>query len=91
MLFRSGLLHGFGFAGALAETGLASGAVARSLVAFNLGVELGQGLCVALALTVASIAGRAGIDRARGRRAVATVIGVAGAYWLTRRGLALFG
>ena len=37
------------FAGALAETGLAPGAVARSLVAFNVGVELGQELQQAVA------------------------------------------
>lgn len=86
-----GLLHGFGFAGALAETGLPSGAVARSLVAFNLGVELGQLAFVALALAVARLAARAGFDRARGRRAVATAIGVAGAYWCAQRALALGG
>jgi hypothetical protein len=37
-----GLLHGMGFAGALAEVGLPQGSVALSLLFFNLGIELGQ-------------------------------------------------
>lgn len=80
-----GLLHGFGFAGALAEAGLTPGAVARSLVAFNAGVELGQVAFVALALLCARLAVRVGVDVAKGRRAVATAVGVAGAYWCFER------
>jgi hydrogenase/urease accessory protein HupE len=37
-----GLLHGFGFAGALAEAGLPAGHVPLALAAFNGGIELGQ-------------------------------------------------
>lgn len=40
--FVFGLVHGFGFAGALGELGLPSGTRLLSLVGFNLGVELGQ-------------------------------------------------
>ncbi len=40
--FGFGLIHGFGFAGALAELGLPRGAQALALFGFNLGVELGQ-------------------------------------------------
>ena len=40
--FGFGLVHGFGFANVLAELGLRHGALARALVAFNLGVEAGQ-------------------------------------------------
>ena len=40
--FGFGLLHGFGFAGALVEVGLPQGAVFWALAGFNLGVELGQ-------------------------------------------------
>jgi hypothetical protein len=47
--FAFGLLHGFGFASVLAEMGLPSGARLVSLVAFNLGVEIGQ-LAVVLAV-----------------------------------------
>lgn len=53
LAFVFGLVHGFGFAGALAELGLDEAALARSLVGFNLGVELGQLGIVAVALPLA--------------------------------------
>lgn len=40
--FAFGLLHGLGFAGALAEVGLPSNAIPLALLFFNIGVELGQ-------------------------------------------------
>jgi len=40
--FVFGLLHGLGFAGALAEIGVPSDRIALALVSFNLGVEAGQ-------------------------------------------------
>lgn len=40
--FIFGLLHGFGFAGALAEIGLPQQAITLALIFFNIGVELGQ-------------------------------------------------
>ena len=44
--FIFGLLHGFGFAGALAEVGLPQQAIPLALIFFNVGVELGQLLFV---------------------------------------------
>jgi HupE / UreJ protein len=46
--FLFGLVHGFGFAGALIELGLPSSALASSLLFFNLGVEAGQAIIVAV-------------------------------------------
>ncbi len=40
--FTFGLLHGFGFAGALSEIGLPQGKLPLALLFFNLGVEIGQ-------------------------------------------------
>ena len=40
--FSFGLLHGFGFAGALAEVGLPQNAIPIALLMFNVGVELGS-------------------------------------------------
>lgn len=45
--FVFGLLHGFGFAGALQETGLPAGAQGWALLLFNSGVEIGQLLFIA--------------------------------------------
>lgn len=57
--FGFGLVHGFGFAGALSELGLPPGARLASLVGFNLGVELGQVAVVALVLPVLLLVRRA--------------------------------
>ena len=46
--FVFGLVHGFGFAGALLELGLPPSGLIGSLVFFNLGVEAGQAMIVAL-------------------------------------------
>ena len=51
--FGFGLLHGFGFAGALRDLGLPSGSLALSLVGFNVGVEAGQLAIVAAFLPCA--------------------------------------
>lgn len=52
LVFCFGLLHGLGFAGVLRELGLPEGHFLASLVAFNVGVELGQLTVVALALVL---------------------------------------
>ncbi|WP_367648356.1 HupE/UreJ family protein [Ruegeria arenilitoris] len=52
--FSFGLLHGLGFAGALAEIGLPSQEIPAALLAFNIGVEAGQLAFIAvLALLIA--------------------------------------
>ncbi len=53
-----GLIHGLGFAGFLLETGLPEDAVALPLVAFNIGVELGQLALVAAVLVAVAVTGR---------------------------------
>lgn len=56
--FVFGLLHGCGFAGALASIGLPNHAVMTSLLSFNLGVELGQLIFVASLLLLYFLAVR---------------------------------
>jgi len=55
MAFFFGLIHGFGFASVLTELGLPTGALAVSLVGFNLGVELGQLAIVVVFLPLAFV------------------------------------
>lgn len=55
MAFAFGLLHGFGFAGALRELGLPQSDVPLALLSFNLGVEAGQLAFVAAVLIPASL------------------------------------
>jgi len=54
--FTFGLLHGFGFAGALAEVGLPEQAVPLALLFFNVGVELGQLTFVAVVFSTTMLA-----------------------------------
>ena len=54
--FTFGLLHGFGFAGALSEIGLPQGHIPLALLFFNLGVEAGQLLFIGGILAVMAIA-----------------------------------
>ena len=51
--FVFGLIHGFGFASVLADLGLPQGSLAVALVGFNVGVELGQIVIVAIFLPLA--------------------------------------
>jgi hydrogenase/urease accessory protein HupE len=53
--FAFGLLHGFGFAGALSEVGLPAGNIPVALLFFNVGVEIGQLLFVAVVLGLAAL------------------------------------
>lgn len=52
LAFGFGLVHGFGFAGALGEIGLPRADNAVALLGFNLGVEAGQLAIVAVALPI---------------------------------------
>ena len=61
VVFAFGLLHGLGFASVLAEFGLPEGAFIPALIGFNIGVELGQLLVVAVAFLLVREAIR--IDR----------------------------
>jgi hydrogenase/urease accessory protein HupE len=56
--FAFGLLHGFGFAGALSEVGLPEGQIPVSLLFFNLGVEVGQLLFIAVVLALVAVVRR---------------------------------
>src|SRR5690606_14779601 len=54
--FTFGLLHGFGFASALADVGLPQQAIPLALLFFNIGVELGQLVFVAAFFAVIAAA-----------------------------------
>lgn len=84
--FAFGLLHGFGFAGALRETGLPQTDVPLALLMFNVGVEAGQLLFVA-AIVLAIRAGTAFIRLpvVPLRLAVAYAIGTVSMVWFMTR------
>jgi hydrogenase/urease accessory protein HupE len=84
--FTFGLLHGFGFAGALTEVGLPEQAVPLALLFFNVGVELGQLTFVAATL-VAIALGKYLLRTRPGwiPTATAYAIGVIASYWTIER------
>jgi hydrogenase/urease accessory protein HupE len=84
--FLFGLLHGFGFAGALAEIGLPEGEVPMALLTFNLGVEVGQLAIVVVALATLVLLGRISKAlRAVLERSAAYAIGITASFWLIVR------
>jgi hydrogenase/urease accessory protein HupE len=91
--FAFGLLHGFGFAGALSEIGLPQASVPLALLLFNLGVEAGQ------LLFIAAVFAAMAVLRAATRRIALTppswawavppyAIGSLAAFWVIERAAA---
>lgn len=84
--FGIGLLHGLGFAGALADLGLPKGQELFALVLFNLGVEAGQFAIIAAALGVGYLGYRLAPKVTRPTATLATyAIGSIAAYWVIER------
>lgn len=88
--FAFGLLHGFGFAGALAEIGLPQGDIPLALLSFNVGVEAGQLLFVAVVLGLLWAAARTLSTTPTWLRQVpGYAIGSLAAFWFIERGASL--
>jgi hydrogenase/urease accessory protein HupE len=84
--FAFGLLHGFGFAGALKEIGLPQTDVPLALLTFNLGVEAGQLLFVAaVLLAVRAATALCAIPLTPVRMAASYLIGTMSMLWLVTR------
>jgi hydrogenase/urease accessory protein HupE len=84
--FTFGLLHGFGFAGALTEIGLPQQAIPLALLFFNVGVELGQILFIAGAIALYTILKPALTRLPRTfEYAPAYAIGIVAAFWTAER------
>lgn len=84
--FLFGLLHGFGFAGALREVGLPEGDVPLALLTFNLGVEAGQLLIIAACLAAIALLRRFARPALRPATLVSTyAIGTIASFWFIER------
>jgi hydrogenase/urease accessory protein HupE len=86
--FSFGLLHGLGFASALAEIGLPRGDVPLALFAFNVGVEVGQLAFIAVVLGLFALVKRirlvAPLER-YARPAAPYAIGILASFWFFER------
>ena len=96
--FAFGLLHGFGFAGALREIGIPEDAALLALLLFNLGVEAGQLAFITAALTCMYLWRRLVPARFNPAWLVTYagpvpvyVIGITAAYWFIERTIGVMG
>ncbi|MDE0348690.1 MAG: HupE/UreJ family protein [Gammaproteobacteria bacterium] len=81
-----GLLHGFGFAGALLDIGLPKTGVLWALFLFNVGVEIGQLIVVALALAIVVMVRRTQVKLPQWVvNAPLWAMGTVASYWLVAR------
>ncbi len=99
--FVFGLLHGFGFAGALREVGLPEKDVPLALLTFNVGVEVGQLMFIAAVMALLSLVTRL-LRRGRTgehgpwhtesmiRTPVAYLVGSMAAFWVVQRVVAFW-
>ncbi len=88
--FTFGLLHGFGFAGALAQIGLPQASIPMALLFFNIGVEVGQLLFIAAVFGAIALAHqitrRIDLPRPAWVRAVPPyAIGSIAVFWVIQR------
>jgi hydrogenase/urease accessory protein HupE len=88
--FPFGLIHGFGFAGALREIALPHAQVPLALFAFNLGVEAGQLGVLALLLPILHFARKNAWFREKGVKVLSGAVIVAGLTWFVVRVAAAF-
>lgn len=83
--FAFGLLHGFGFAGALQDLGLPQNDIPLALLCFNVGVEIGQLMFVALMLAIAVLYRRLFEVPRKALVTSAYCIGIIAAFWTIER------
>jgi hydrogenase/urease accessory protein HupE len=80
-----GLVHGFGFAGALREIALPRDQMATAVFGFNLGVEIGQLAVLAVFLPVVLALRKTAMWQRVGMRASALAIALTGFVWFVAR------
>jgi HupE/UreJ protein len=85
VVFGFGLLHGLGFAGALSSLGWPQGRKLVALLAFNLGVELGQLAVIAIALGLLAALARLKLPRRRIEQGLSAGIALVALVWTVQR------
>ena len=89
IVFLFGLLHGLGFSGALSSIGLPRTEIPQALLAFNIGIELGQILFVMIVSLVLLLIYRLfGLQKRTVERIVSYAAGSLASFWLIQRVLA---
>ena len=84
--FIFGLFHGLGFAGALSEIGLPQQEIPLALLMFNVGVETGQLMFIAVVLSLFALLKRLPVTAPQGAwRLMPYTIGSVAAFWVIQR------
>ena len=85
--FIFGLLHGFGFAGALSEIGLPQHAITLALIFFNIGVEVGQLMFIVSIVLIVMVLQRLSYPTLLNKlqTVVVYIIGGISSFWLIER------
>jgi len=85
--FTFGLLHGFGFAGALSDIGFPQNQIFTALLSFNIGVELGQILFIIVCLVILTVIKKMGLFSNLHfiKKAMTYGIGGLASFWLITR------
>ena len=84
LAFGFGLLHGFGFAGALSEVGFSESTLLYSLLFFNLGIEAGQLLVIPVFILIVWMLNKINISKLTHQFSSYMIGGIA-CFWLIER------
>ena len=84
MAFGFGLLHGFGFAGALSEIGISNDQLLLSLLFFNVGIEIGQLIMIPIFLSGIYVLSKIKLEKISYQGA-SFLLGGVGSYWFIER------
>ena len=84
MAFGFGLLHGFGFAGALSEIGIANDQLLLSLLFFNIGIEIGQLIMIPIFLFGIYLLSKIKLEK-KSYIGASYLLGSIGSYWFIER------
>ena len=89
--FGFGLVHGFGFSFALSEIlQFAGGHLVTSLLAFNIGVEIGQLLVILIAVPIVNLLFRHVVAERIGTILLSAILAHSGWHWMSDRASELF-
>jgi hypothetical protein len=80
-----GLVHGFGFAGVLRSVALERAEIPAALVAFNVGIEVGQAVIMVFLMTLLVIARHKAWLAERGVRTLSFLVAATGVVWFALR------
>jgi len=83
--FLFGLIHGFGFASVLSDLDLSSGSLFLSLLGFNWGVEIGQGLILLLLFPIAYLLRKTDLYQTYIVKGGSLAISIVASFWLVQR------